>query len=264
MAASPSELVRLDPADARAMLGLYRGSAAFFPLIGAVLAGDQDGLVYADRRRGPRQVYAEHAFGFAQAFGQSLPGFEAALHDYLLVNKSFAAAKVRLYTPQFPSFLAGPDAAPLCSERRRFTITPEGALPAPRQKGDLDVVEVDAGNFRTMEQAFGVASRFWRGPAEFLAGAHAVVVRVDGKPAAICYAAGVCDARAEIDVLTLPAYRQRGAARFAVAHFVQRCFRQGIAPLWDCFTNNQGSVQLCLSVGFIPAGPAYPFFTIGK
>lgn len=264
MAASSSEMVRLDGAAARRVLEQYRHQAAFFPLVGAVLAGDQDGSVYADRPGEPRQVYVEHAFGFAQLIGQPVPGFEAALRDHLLVRRDFAAPKVRLYTPLLPSFLAGPEAAPMRAERRRFTISADAAPAAPSRQGELDAVAVDASNLDATEQAFAVASRFWRSAADFAAGARAVVARVDGQPAAICYAAAVCDARAEIDVLTLTAFRQRGAARFAVAHFVQRCLADAVQPLWDCFTNNEGSLQLCRSAGFRPAAAPYPFFTIPR
>lgn len=262
MAASASELVRLDGAATRAALERYRAWPAFFPLIGAVLAGDQDGQAWGDRPAEPRQVYVEHAFGFAQVFGAEAPGFEEALRRYLLVDRRFAASKVRLYTPALPSFLAGAEGAPLRSERQRFALA--RPAPAAAREGALDAVWVDAGNAAELEPPFDVARRFWRSAADFAAGALAVVARVDGQPAAMCYAAAVCDGRAEIDVLTLPAHRQRGAGRFAVAHFAERCRAQGIAPLWDCFTNNEGSMQLCRSAGFTAAGPAYPFFTIGK
>jgi hypothetical protein len=264
MVDSPSDFEQLGSEQAFAVLRHYRVSPAFFPLIGAVLAGDQDGTVHADAPVNPRQVYIEHAFGFAQVFGESVPTFEAALRRYLLIDSRFAAPKVRLYTPQLPSFLAGADAAPLCSERRRFHLE-EGTAPVPPEReGLLDCVPVDASNYERMQDAFGVALRFWRSAADFVAGGRAVVARVDGQPAAICYAAAVSDARAEIDVMTLPAWRMRGAARFAVAHFVQRCLREGIQPLWDCFNNNAGSLKLCRASGFVPAAPPYPFFTIGK
>lgn len=264
MADSPSELARLDAGQAAAAFRMYRAWGAFFPLIGAVLEGTQDGAAYADDPLDPRQAYVEHAFGFAQVFGTQRPAFEAALQRHLLVDRSFAAPKLRLYTPQLPGFLAGPAHAGLRSERQRFTIAPDLWRETPSREGRLTVAAVDAASYESTERAFGVALRFWRTPADFLAGARAVVALLDGQPAAICYAAAVSAGRAEIDVMTLPAFRQQGAARFAVQHFVGRCRREGIEPLWDCFTNNIGSVQLCLSAGFAPAAPPYPFFTIPR
>jgi RimJ/RimL family protein N-acetyltransferase len=37
-----------------------------------------------------------------------------------------------------------------------------------------------------------------------------------------------------------------------------------VSPLWDCFTNNAGSMALARSCGFRPIGPAYSFYTISK
>jgi GNAT superfamily N-acetyltransferase len=262
-AGSRSDLVRLDAAQSRAAFASYRSAGAFFPLIGAVLEGTQDGIAYADDASQPRHVYVEHAFGFAQILGAPQPAFDAALQRYLLADRAFPAPKVRLYTPRLPDFLSGPEHAALRSERQRFKLA-SGAADQRGPAGRLDSIPVDATNFDAMERAFGVALRFWRTPADFITAARAVVARVDGQPAAICYAAAVSGDRAEIDVMTLPAFRQQGAGRLAVARFVERCRNEGIEPLWDCFTNNSGSMQLCRSAGFVPAAPAYLFFTITK
>lgn len=263
-AGSLSDLVRLDAAGTRAALAAYEAAGAFFPLIGAVLEGTQQGVAYGDDPVRPRQVYVEHAFGFAQVFGASEPAFTSALHRYLLVERAFAAPKVRLYTPQLPAFLAGPEHAGLRSERQRFTPGADQPPAVREREGALVAQPVDAASFEAMEAAFGVALRFWRSAADFIAQSRAVAVLADGRPAAICYAAAVSRGRAEIDVMTLPAFRQQGAARFAVLQFAARCRPEGIAPLWDCFTNNTGSVQLASSTGFVPAAPPYPFFTIAK
>jgi hypothetical protein len=37
-----------------------------------------------------------------------------------------------------------------------------------------------------------------------------------------------------------------------------------VAPVWDCFANNLGSMHLARSAGFVAAAPPYPFFTITK
>jgi RimJ/RimL family protein N-acetyltransferase len=83
-------------------------------------------------------------------------------------------------------------------------------------------------------------------------------------PASICYSAAEADHRVEIDVLTLPEYRNRGLARHAVMTFVERCFSFSLHPLWDCFTNNAGSMRLCQAVGFTAVKAPYPFFTINR
>ncbi|EHP40424.1 gcn5-related N-acetyltransferase [Cupriavidus basilensis OR16] len=261
-------MVKLQKASGGAAFALYRTNEAFFPLIGSVLNDEQDGVVYADHAVAPRQVYVEHAFGFAQIFGTPTPEFENALRQYLLVDKQFAAAKVRLYTPYLPAFLRSGDSDALRSYRQRFVFDSErGSLQSLHGQvlnTETRAGYVDQSNVAEIERRFGVVSRFWRSPDDFIAKAHAAVALVKGEMAAICYAAAVADGRAEIDVLTLPEYRHLGLGKFVVMLFNQNCRDAGLQPLWDCFANNSGSMALCRSIGFVPAMAAYPFFTINK
>ena len=74
----------------------------------------------------------------------------------------------------------------------------------------------------------------------------------------------MADGQVEVDVLTQPEYRGKGLGRSVVLAFTARCLESGLKPAWDCFTNNAGSMALARSCGFVPACPAYPFYTLGK
>lgn len=262
-------MIKQQKKDYPAISELYNGGSvgSFFPLIGAVLNGMQDGEVYADNATEPGQFYVEHRFGFAQIFGERHQTFEAMLERHFL-EKSFTAPKVRLYTPKLPNFLSSPAWDNMLSFRQRFVIDPEGLSKAhsanSKQSRRMTTTNVDAQNVAEMDRSFGVVERFWRDRKDFIDQSNAIVSLYEGKPAAICYAAAVADRRAEVDVLTLPEFRQLGAGKLAVMLFLSRCFEQSLHPLWDCFSNNAGSVQLCQSVGFAACGEPYPFFTISK
>lgn len=260
-------MLPLDKSLFGAAFDRYRTSEYFFPLIGAVLLDEQDGKAFADDPDHPDAIYVEHAFGFAQILGDPASQFERALREYLLVHRQFAPAKVRLYAPRVPSFLAAGDGKAQLSYRQRFVI--DASVVAGLQAGagaqhEITFSEVDEGNVSAMETKFGVVRRFWRSAEDFIRKANGIVVLHRGEPAAICYSAAEADGRTEIDVFTLPEYRGRGLARSAVRRYIERCRERSMQPLWDCFTNNQGSMQLCRSVGFVAAGPAYSFFTINK
>lgn len=259
-------MVRLSAAQLPAAHSLYLEDAAFFPLIAAVLLNEQDGVVHANDGERPTQLYVEHSFGFAQLIGRPDPVFEQRLQRYLLVDKAFACAKVRLYTPRCPSFLLARECDGMRSWRQHFQLDPTRADLAGdgghELSNDVNLVQVDPGQVELVADSFGVVSRFWRSPADFANKSNAIMALVGGKPAALCYAAAVADGRAEIDVFTLPDYRQLGLAKAAVHRFNQRCFAQRVLPLWDCFTNNVSSMALCRSTGFVPLGDPYPFFTI--
>jgi len=261
-------MVRLSAAQLLAAHALYLGHEAFFPLIAAVLLNKQDGVVHANDEERPTQIYVEHAFGFAQMFGTPDPAFEQSLHRYLLIDKAFTCAKVRLYTPHCPSFLQTSDCDGLRSWRQHFQLDPTRANFAETGSQEpvkaFTLVQADASHVDLIESAFGVVNRFWRSPSDFVNQSNAVMALVDGQPAALCYAAAVANGQAEIDVLTLPDYRHLGLAKAVVQWFNQRCLAQDVLPLWDCFTNNAGSMALCQSTGFVPMGSPYPFFTINR
>ncbi len=81
---------------------------------------------------------------------------------------------------------------------------------------------------------------------------------------AICYADAIGGGKAEIDVVTDPAFRRQGLGRQAVAGFMTTCAAVGLEPVWDCFTNNIPSVRTAQSLGFRPLGAPYDFFTIPR
>lgn len=250
---------RLAPGAAAALQARYRAEPAFFPLIAAVLEGRQDGTVHVDDPANPRQAYVEHRFGFAQAFGEANPAFEAALDAYLTDRRDFGAEKVRLYTPLLPACLSAPAFQPMRSERQRYRLAvppapPPGGAARPATMADAE----------ELQARFGIVTRFWRSAADFTGGAHAQLVHREGRIAALCYAAATGGGRAEIDVLTDPDFRRQGLARQVVGAFIAACAEVGLEAVWDAFTNNLPSVRTALSLGFAPAGPAYAFFTIPR
>jgi RimJ/RimL family protein N-acetyltransferase len=231
-----------------------------------VLLDEQDGVVWAEKAEAPEAVYVEHAFGFAQLLGGGVIDFEKALESYLLAEQRFTAPKVRLYTPRLPDFLADPANDSMRAFRQRFFIDRRSAR-VPSEAGappGFSAAGVDAGNIDFVENAFGVVRRFWRSPEDFIRNSQAVAVLHRGRPASICYAAAVADRRAEIDVLTLPEFRNLGAGKFAAMRFIAQCFERGLVPLWDCFINNAASMRLSRSLGFYAPKPPYPFYTIDR
>jgi GNAT superfamily N-acetyltransferase len=256
-------VIELEPRDRELALHLYRETEARFPLIGAVLQNRQDGVVYADAAARPGCAYVEHAFGFAQVLGRPGKTFESALERYLLLDRSFAPQKVRLYTPWLPGFLEDPRHDSLRSLRQRFVLDPS-RMESVAEGSDRQVAEVDASNVAAIEEAFGVTRRFWRSAPDFVRGARAVVVMQGREPASLCYAAAEVDGQVEIDVLTRPEHQRLGLGKLAVSRFVRRCLERGLTPVWDCFANNTASVELSRSIGFVPKAGPYPFFTIGR
>jgi GNAT superfamily N-acetyltransferase len=241
---------------------LYLKSGSFFPLIAAVLQQEQDGVVYVNEAQRPTQAYVEHAFGFAQIFGESDEQFEHQVQHYLLNAADFKPDKIRLYVPKQLKFLSLPES--LRAYRQRFVWSNKKANSLEPLTCDIQIVTMNAANAAHIESRFNIATRFWRSMDDFMAHSRAVVVYQNNEPASLCYAAAKADRSVEIDVLTLPEYRQQGLAKFAVMHFVTHCEAASLMPLWDCFTNNLASMALCHTTGFTPLHEPYPFYTMPK
>lgn len=242
----------------------YRSQKYFFPLIASVLLDEQDGVVYGDRADSPNQVFVQHSFGYSQIFGESVPRFEFDLNNYLLINKAFEIEKIRLYMPQPFLILSAEIPSEFRSERQRFVLGERYESVAISEDIDFPVSVIHEEDIPSLEQTFGVVNRFWRSNSDFLLHSRAVVAKDKSKVLGICYAAALADRHAEIDVATLPEYRQRGIGKALVTKFIGICCQDSIRPSWDCFTNNFGSMALCRTSGFIAKQPPYPFFTIKK
>lgn len=262
---------RLEKKNYGAVYKLYKDLDYFFPLVAAVLLDQQDGIVFVDQVNSPTQAYVEHAFGFSQFFGRSLKPtrFLEDLKSYLVVEKQFHLEKVRLYSPSSStSFLVESKNVAL-SERQRFHLDPD-RFSKQRQISTKNITantkfhKIGRDDLDAIESIFQLVTRFWRTPEDFLGKANPALITYQDKFASICYSAATADGCAEIDVVTLPEYRNLGLALYAVTGFIENCHEDGTQPLWDCYTNNQGSMALAAAIGFIPHNSPYDFFTINK
>lgn len=257
-------MIRLENNGLAAALEQYRSSAFFFPLIGAVLSQSQDGVVFCDDLENPEQFYIQHRSGFAQIFGRSNAGFEQALARRLLIDRDGEVAKVRLYLPDIPAAIAAIDMAPFQSERQRFHLRPVLAGAHTRRKAmdDLEIRPAGQHDVEQLEATFGIVTRFWRSPDDFIAYAQPIVAVENGAVVSVCCAAAVAAQQAEIDVATATTHRGKAFGQMVVSAFVDRCRNAGIEPLWDCFTNNLPSMRTAAATGFVAVGKPYPFLTI--
>jgi hypothetical protein len=262
-------MIKLIKENKKLAYSLYKREEFFFPLIAAVLLDEQDGVVYTDKPDSPSQVYVEHSFGFSQLFGEMGVKFTQQMEDYLLVGRAFHSEKVRLYAPQVPDFLLKSNQKVSLSQRQRFTLNYKLFLDRKRtvpsnDENHIQLCDVGFEDVNLIEDKFKVVNRFWRNPKDFIERANPCLLFYNNEPASICYAAATADGYAEIDVLTLTAYRKLGLAGYALTRFIEKCQSIGIQPLWDCFTNNAASMALANSMGFIPWNSPYSFFTINK
>jgi hypothetical protein len=262
-------MIKLDKNHRQPACDIYFTKNIFYPLIGAVLLDKQNGTVFVNDAQSISQVYVEHQSGFSQVFGSSDINFEREIEIYLLQKRQFSPEKVRLYCPSALSFTESLEKNSELSYRQRFVLDTSkfkyelGHYVIPNEHNVI-LCEVNKNNIKKIDKNFNLVNRFWRNPDDFIRESMAIIATCGGQMVSICYAAAVANNSAEIDVLTLKQYRSKGLAKLAVMEFLKRCLEDSITPLWDCFTNNSGSMALAKSVGFYPLAPEYNFFTIKR
>lgn len=94
-------------------------------------------------------------------------------------------------------------------------------------------------------------TKFWNNADDFVQfGMPCMLYHDDGKPASLCYAAAISDAKAEIDIVTLEPYRRMGYAKKVTEYFIGRCVKENVTPNWDCFASNTASLSTAESLQF--------------
>ena len=263
-------MIRLEESCFPALCERYAAESLSFSLTRAVLEGRQPGIAHGDRKQDPAVVLVVNRFGFAHAFGAV---DDATLQDALLASLSSdpdLRGRYLLWYDPPARCAAGMDALSDSVARVRTRVLyhfregrfreTDPAFRAPPAGAEVVHVELRA---LTELEPFGLdlGSRFWPSDETFVASALPVVLRVDGRPASVCYAAAIAGGVAEVDVATLEDFRGRGLARAAVGAFLDRCLACGVTPNWDCFDYNEASCRLAVSLGF-EERLRYPFYSV--
>jgi GNAT superfamily N-acetyltransferase len=259
-------LVELRPNELARALPLYRAAAECFPLVSAVLQNLQRGQVLADRRDDPRSAAVITHFGFTFVMGMGGQAFDDDLGAVLATEEMLEPSYLLWYSPPL-AWRARLDAeleGVRRRERARLDFSVERAawlddLPSTPDGFDVRPLSADL-VAATDELGLDIASRFWSSAADYEGNGFGACVLDGERVAAVCYAAAVVDGLAEVDVATRPEMRGRGLAFTAGQAFVRECITRSVAPTWDCFLDNAGSMQLAAKLGFVPV-QTYPLYT---
>ena len=259
-------LIELRPDEFARALPLYRAAADCFPLVSAVLQGLQRGQVLADRSNDLRSAAVITRFGFTFVMGAGGQAFDDGLGAALATEHVLKPSYLLWYSPP-PAWTLRFDAEPegvRRRERARLQFSGERAAwlshpPSVPRGFDMRPLSADL-LAATDELGLDIASRFWSSAADYEGNGFGACVLDGERVAAVCYAAAVVDGLAEVDVATRPDLRGRGLAFVAAQGFVRECLTRSVAPTWDCFVDNAGSMRLAAKLGFVPA-QTYPLYS---
>jgi RimJ/RimL family protein N-acetyltransferase len=219
-----------------------------FPIINAVLDHRQKGAVYSIAHS--TFILHKSAFSFLSAPGESydeiidffisseeIPGY---FHIYDASEKLIAACENRS------------EALNIKVRHRVQLQYRKPNHPAIALGDGVSIEGIDGKNFDSLSVFnLDLGNKFWGGREDFLQnGLGVCLFKEAGRPATVCYAASIARGIAEIDIATLPEYRQMGFAKEALKAFIQNSLAMGITPNWDCFTDNTASLKTAQALGF--------------
>ncbi|OQP62175.1 GNAT family N-acetyltransferase [Niastella populi] len=126
--------------------------------------------------------------------------------------------------------------------------------------GGYKVHEIDAATAQAMEtdewHKYHLSN--YHSPDDFSANALASGIFIDGTPASVCSAALRCSYGIELNVITLPQFRNKGLAAIVSAATIKKAIEQNLVPHWDAA--NERSARLAMRLGFKPAGSYFTHY----
>lgn len=262
---SDTAMIRLTADLYPNVAALYDESGLCFPLIRAVIDRLQRGSIWADDPDRPEVALVVTAFGFTLLLGAESRASDERLRAMLVTPAGELPGYLLWYAPP-PGWRAWLDARPEGSlrSRERVRLRWDGVEPGPSDTGaeGVQLASLDAALIPEVDKlGLRLGSRFWSSAEDFLAhGFGTCLVGDDGAVVSVCYASCVADNLAEIDIATREDRRGRGCAGIVAREFVRQCRQRRLLPTWDCFTANQASLRLALSLGFVEAY-RYPLYS---
>lgn len=261
-------MVQLQQDDYGNVLPLYQAEGGCFPLILSVIQQKQNGWIFVDDAKKPSFALILTKFGFVYLVGAKADDdFDDAVVHFLEIPKDHLPSYLLWYSPSLrwqKKLNKLPASLIRYRERIRFQFDRHNAdyLGAElRCPPGFEIKLLDS-DLLTVASKFGVGidSKFWASADDFLTNGVGVCILKDGEILSLCYSACIVDGLAEVDVITLPEHRGRGLSRIVSQRFIMECLQRNVIPTWDCFANNEASVRLAQSLGFVKLHD-YSFYT---
>ena len=244
-------------------LELYKNSGHIFPFIFSVLAGLQNGRIFANDEQKMTSIMVMHDFGWSHIFGERDENFRREIEEFIFEYESFSCAKVRLFGPDdfwLEDFYKYAEQ----SERCQFRLENNNYKAESPEK--FSIKQITTENSRLVDDALNMHlfNRNWPSFEAFQNSAIGFFAEKNDEICAICYSCAIAGDVHEIDIFTHEKFRNQGIGLEVAKSFINYVLREGLIPNWDCFTNNTGSMKLAEALGFKTVNKPYKFFTYNR
>jgi len=224
---------------------IYNNQELRFPLIAAIIENIQAGEIMQNNEL--THFFIINKFGFCQEFFSEFDEKFAGDIKNFILNRKYK--KLRLYAPniEFENFLSRLESAQK-SERIQFEF--DKTLNLAQVDNNFRIEKANLNNIKSFDFGLDLFNRYWNSLEDFLINAHAILAFDGDIPAGICYSAGNGLNKAEVDVFVEEKHRKIGLGYILGKKFIEECLKNNLTPGWDCYSNNQGSVNLARKLGF--------------
>jgi RimJ/RimL family protein N-acetyltransferase len=139
--------------------------------------------------------------------------------------------------------------------RRAFQLSPERAASArsrvPRLPDGFVLRPIDRELARRLDEELDeVLALFWGDYDRYAADGFGACAMAGNEIASINFANAVSDREANLGVVTVEHYRQRGLATAVSFATINQALERGLIPTWDCDAANTTSAHLAEKLGF--------------
>lgn len=250
----------------------YKKLKCFFPIIGAVLEGKQQGLVLTNSNHNPEAFFVIHKFGFAQHFEfTSVAKFNHTIFNLLTAKNQTATIfsfpeKIRLYnsTPLFSKMLHKSCKKYIARSKRVSMRITDYTYQADTHSA-FEISKISAKDIQNINDSLklNIDHRFWNSAEEVIRDGLGYILKLKSTDeiCSVCYAAAVSNNIAEIDICTAKKHQKKGYALAVANTFVNDITAKAMIPNWDCYTNNTASLVLAAKLNFKPRFE-YDFYTV--
>jgi RimJ/RimL family protein N-acetyltransferase len=236
------------------------GMKGHLALVYEVLELRRPGSVWVDQVDHPQMALVCNLNGFFFAFGEpDREVLEPLLLDYFQLNlkKNYTAvfALQPNWQPVFRQILRPFGAA----EVQRISFELHQPPPVPDlPKGYTLSLITEALAEKILDgsgtMGYGIDPWFIRiagGAGAYAADHLGFALQKDGQIVSICGVCGMGYGEVELELGTVPQFRNQGLGQIAAAYFIEACRRQGLKPAYSCASQNLPSRAVAKHLGFV-------------
>lgn len=245
------------------LIELYYKQKIRFPLIGAVIQGNTEGIVLCNDESNPTHIFVINKFGFCQELYSEWDAnfFENEIKKYIYCSSRM---KLRLYNPT-GKLLAFVKQLPFSSEAKRMHFNIDVDEIDRNRKIGESYIEISPMTEESFMDIFSLDldSRYYKDKKDYCEHAIPYVAKIGDEEVGIIYGAGNDGERYEIDYYVSEKYRNLGIGSKLILTFVNKCFKIAKTADMDIYCNNFASIRVAEKCGFKPV-LEYSYFNIEK